>query len=135
MRLALVPFALAALAFAACDSAVTSCPDTGIVTVADSVVGTGQPASGGFEADYIGRLASNGTVFDQGRLNNVNVIRGFQQGVTGRAATDDAPAITPMRPGGIRRIFIPANFAYGPNPVGPIPACSDLIFDVSLIQP
>ena len=133
-------FLLAAslLALAACDAApgVASCPDTGVVTVADSVVGTGQPASGGFTVDYVGRLAADGSVFDQGRLVNRNVITGFRQGVVGRAATDDAPAIAPMRPGGIRSIFIPATFGYGAQGAGDvIPPCADLIFDVILIEP
>lgn len=135
MRFSLLAVLVGAAALSACDASVDTCPDTGLVTVADSVLGTGQPASGSFTVDYVGRLAADNTVFDSGRISNSNVIQGFRQGVTGRAATDSAPAIAPMRPGGIRRIFIPANFGYGPFEVGPIPACSDLIFDVTLIDP
>ena len=129
---------LLGLAAAGCDSGgtlPTTCPDTGLVTVADSVIGVGQEASGGFTVDYVGRLASDNTIFDRGQIANRQVIVGFQQGVTGRAATASAPAIAPMRPDGIRRIFIPARFGYGSIPNGPIPACSDLIFEVTLLDP
>lgn len=141
MRLFLLFAALTAAAtLAACDSTpgATTCPDTGVVTVADSSIGTGQPASGGFTATYVGRLAADGSVFDQGtNVRFSNVIPGFRQGVTGRTATEDTPAIAPMRANGGRRlIFIPASFGYGAQGASDvIPSCADLIFDVTLIEP
>lgn len=141
MRLVLLSavVGLAAL-LAACDSNTVdnSCPGTGLVTVVDSVVGTGQEASGSFVASYVGRLAATGDTFDVGtRVQFSSTVAGFRQGVTGRAATGDAPAIAPMRAnGGIRRIFVPANFGYRRTGVPDvIPSCADLIFDVELIDP
>jgi FKBP-type peptidyl-prolyl cis-trans isomerase FkpA len=50
------------------------------------------------------------------------VIKGWDEGVEG------------MEVGEIRRLFIPANLAYGQQEIGDlIPANSDLIFDVELI--
>ncbi len=141
MRLPLFALFLGTAALAACDSnPTTTCPSSdALVTVADSVLGAGQPASGLVTVDYEGRLVSTGSTFDQGsnvQFNLSSVILGFRQGIGGRAATDDAPAIAPMRPGGIRRITIPANYAYGAfPPSAAIPQCADLSFDVRLIDP
>ena len=51
-----------------------------------------------------------------------NVIKGWDEGVEG------------MQVGETRRLFIPANLAYGQQEIGDkIPANSDLIFDVELL--
>ena len=75
--------------------------------------------------NYIGYLAANGVVFDQ----NVNVdmpvggvIAGFAEGLK----------LTPQ--GGITRICIPAKLGYGERATGPIPANSDLIFQIEMIK-
>lgn len=49
------------------------------------------------------------------------VIPGFAEGVRG------------MRVGGVRRLIVPPNLAYGSEPVGCIPGNATLIFDVELL--
>lgn len=75
--------------------------------------------------NYIGYLASTGEVFDQ----NVNipmpvngVISGFAEGLK----------LTPA--GGIMRLCIPAKLAYGDRATGPIPANSDLVFQIEVLE-
>jgi FKBP-type peptidyl-prolyl cis-trans isomerase len=80
--------------------------------------------------NYVGWLASNGEVFDQSFSRGDSgftftvgsgVIEGWSQGVVG------------MEIGEVRRLMIPAALAYGSSDNGPIPANSDLYFDVELI--
>lgn len=81
-------------------------------------------------AHYTGALCRNGIVFqsshDMGRpatfgLNQV--ITGWRDGVPG------------MKTGGMRRLIIPAQMAYGDSSPAPnIPAGSDLVFDIELIS-
>lgn len=81
-------------------------------------------------ANYTGALAANGVIF-QSSLDggqpftaqlNGGVIPGWQAGIPG------------MKVGGTRRIYIPAQYAYGNQTVGNIPANSDLVFDVTLLS-
>jgi hypothetical protein len=102
----------------------------------DVVQGTGDPVAAGdtLEAFYTGWLAANGTQFDARRSPNPpasfaltsgagGVIDGWVQGIPG------------MKPGGIRRLYIPAALAYGAAGRPPsIPANADLIFEVKLIS-
>lgn len=91
-----------------------------------------RPASGPMPAasdivlvNYIGYLASNGAVFDQGMQSALpvnGVIPGFSQGMQMLAK------------GGIARFCIPAAMGYGAQESGPIPANSDLVFQVELID-
>jgi peptidylprolyl isomerase len=82
-------------------------------------------------AHYTGAVAATGTVFqsskDFGRpisfgLNQV--IKGWTNGVPG------------MKVGGVRRLLIPADQAYGasPPPGSGIPADADLVFDIELVK-
>ena len=79
-------------------------------------------------AHYTGALCSDGTIFqsshDMGKAISFSlnqVIEGWQEGVPG------------MKVGGIRRIVIPAEMAYGANSPSPnIPPNSDLVFDIEL---
>lgn len=80
---------------------------------------------------YYGTLASDGTVFDENftkttafafTLGAGSVIKGWDQGLIG------------MKPGGVRRLVIPASLAYGASGSGAIPANADLVFVVKLLR-
>lgn len=85
-----------------------------------------RPAEADFAlVSYIGYLAATGAVFDQGVKSAfpVNgVIPGFSEGLQMIART------------GIARFCIPAAMGYGDQASGPIPANSDLVFQVELID-
>lgn len=85
-----------------------------------------KPAEADFVlVNYIGYLATTGTVFDQGTQAAfpVNgVIPGFSEGLQMLAKT------------GIARFCIPAAMGYGAQDSGPIPANSDLVFQVELVD-
>jgi len=91
-----------------------------------------RPATGPVPAEedyvlvnYIGYLAATGAVFDQGMHATfpvAGVIPGFSQGLQ----------MVPK--GGIARFCIPAAMGYGAQAAGPIPANSDLVFQVELID-
>jgi FKBP-type peptidyl-prolyl cis-trans isomerase FkpA len=72
--------------------------------------------------EYTGKLMSNGTVFDEGRLNSFlfNLIDGFKIGV---------PL---LKPGGKITLYVPSYLGYGSSQAGAIPPNSVLIFDVEL---
>ena len=74
--------------------------------------------------NYVGRL-DNGTVFDQ----NQHVVMQMQGVVPGFAK-----GLAQTQRGGKYRIKIPAKLAYGDKGVGPIPANSNLSFDVEVID-
>lgn len=89
--------------------------------------GTGvKPGKGDFVlVNYIGYLAANGAVFDQNTgapLRLDGVIPGFAEGVQ------------IMARGSTYRFCIPAAQGYGANASGPIPANSDLVFQIELID-
>lgn len=100
--------------------------------IIDKEIGTGEEVSPGatVTAHYTGALCKNGIIFqsshDFGDAISFpldGVIKGWQQGVPG------------MKVGGWRRLIIPAEIAYGPNsPSSNIPANSDLVFDIELID-
>ena len=75
--------------------------------------------------NYIGYLAATGAVFDQGMQSPLpvgQVIKGFSEGLQMIGKT------------GIVRLCIPAAMAYGAEASGPIPANSDLVFQVELLD-
>lgn len=96
----------------------------------DVQVGSGSAvtANSTVQVFYTGWLASNGNVFDQARTTGQpasfalsNLIPGFRQGIIG------------MQPGGIRRLLIPPELAYGSSGTSTIPPNSTLIFEVKLV--
>jgi FKBP-type peptidyl-prolyl cis-trans isomerase FkpA len=142
MKRAVVMIALLALAVAACSK--DNSPTAPTVNVPFSTVdlrtGTGVEATNGrtLTVNYTGWLYSTtgtdnkGTQFDSslsaGRtpfsfvLGTGNVIQGWHQGIVG------------MRVGGLRRLILPPNLAYGTQGRPPeIPGNSTLIFDVELL--
>lgn len=96
-------------------------PGTGAEAKADSTV----------TVDYTGAVAATGVIFESSKdsgqpatfpLNQV--IEGWKQGIPG------------MKEGGVRRLVIPADLAYGasPPPGSGIPANAALVFDVTMIK-
>jgi FKBP-type peptidyl-prolyl cis-trans isomerase len=102
------------------------------LVIEDTTVGTGAEVKDGdvIRVHYVGTL-TDGTEFDSSRsrnttfeftLGNNEVIKGWDIGIKG------------MKVGGIRKLTIPPQFAYGNRAVGDvIPANSTLIFDVELV--
>lgn len=100
--------------------------------ITDLSVGDGAEAKEGdtVTVHYTGWLASNGTVFDSSVERGQPatfplsaVIEGWQKGIPG------------MKEGGIRRLVIPSDMAYGPAGSPPtIPANADLVFEVTLLK-
>jgi len=98
----------------------------------DVVQGTGDPLQTGdsIMVFYTGWLAANGTQFDAKRspsapasFNLNGLIQGWQQGLIG------------MRPGGIRRLFVPSALGYGTAGSGTnIPPNADLVFEIKLVS-
>jgi FKBP-type peptidyl-prolyl cis-trans isomerase FkpA len=128
---------LAIIAAVACggdnDSAPTApSTDSAPFSQTDLRVGTGAEATAGrrLTVNYAGWLYSataaenKGRQFDAGRLPFTlgagEVIRGWDQGVPG------------MRVGGLRRLVIPPELAYGSQGRGPIPPNATLVFDIEL---
>jgi FKBP-type peptidyl-prolyl cis-trans isomerase FkpA len=75
--------------------------------------------------NYLGYLAANGAVFDQAQRTPMpvsGVISGFGEGIKLAAK------------GAVMRLCIPAAIGYGAQASGPIPANSDLVFQVELID-
>lgn len=75
--------------------------------------------------NYIGYLAANGQVFDQGQqapMQVNGVIPGFAEGLQLAGK------------GGIYRLCIPAAQGYGATATGPIPANSDLVFQIEVVD-
>jgi len=77
------------------------------------------------EVNYLGYLAANGEVFDQGAAAGFpvsGVIKGFAEG------------LQLMPTGSIYRLCIPAVLGYADKETGPIPANSALVFQVELLR-
>ncbi|AMV30228.1 FK506-binding protein [Gemmata sp. SH-PL17] len=51
-----------------------------------------------------------------------NLIKGWQEGIPG------------MKPGGVRRLKIPSDLAYGPKGRGKIPGGATLVFEIELFE-
>ena len=87
-------------------------------------------AGGTVKVHYTGWLTDdNATIFDSSvqrgepiEFGLDEVIKGWQEGIPG------------MKPGGVRRLKIPADLAYGARARGKIPANSVLIFEVELLE-
>lgn len=102
------------------------------MTIEDVKVGAGATAEAGklVSVHYVGTLV-NGAKFDSSRdrgmpftfkLGAGQVIEGWDTGVAG------------MKVGGVRKLVIPPDLAYGDRAIGSIPANSTLVFEVELLD-
>lgn len=101
------------------------------VSCQDIKVGTGATATSAstVTATYTGALATSGVIFQSSLDSGQPFTASLQSGVIpGWTA-----GIPGMKVGGMRRIFIPAQYAYGNQAVAGIPPNSDLVFDVTLL--
>jgi peptidylprolyl isomerase len=98
----------------------------------DIKAGTGKLAAGYkyYVIHYTGYL-TDGTKFDSSldRKEPITIEYGQHQVIPGWDT-----GFGGMRVGGKRRLFIPFELGYGAQPHGPIPARSELIFDVELVD-
>jgi len=96
----------------------------------DVTVGSGAavPAGGRVECHYTGWL-TDGTVFDSSKTGGQPITFGLNQVIQGWKA-----GIPGMKPGGTRRLVIPAAIGYGARGYPPvIPGNATLVFEVELI--
>lgn len=98
----------------------------------DTKVGAGVIAKSGmlYSVHYTGWLY-DGTKFDSSvdRGTPIQFVQGQRRVIAGWDTGFEG-----MRIGGKRRLFIPYQLAYGEQGKGPIPAKSNLIFDVELVD-
>ncbi|GMJ03997.1 hypothetical protein HRI_004068900 [Hibiscus trionum] len=109
----------------------------------DVIVGSGEEAPRGelINIHYTARFA-DGMVFDSSykrarpltmRIGLRKVIKGLDQGILG------GEGVPPMHIGGKRKLQIPPNLAYGPEPAGcfsgdcNIPANATLLYDINFV--
>lgn len=100
--------------------------------IIDTEIGTGRGVETGatIKAHYTGALVKNGIIFQSSHDFGDAITFGLNQVIQGW--TDGVPG---MKIGGTRRLVIPANQAYGSaSPAPNIPANSDLVFDIELID-
>lgn len=95
--------------------------------------GTGDTVQSGatITAHYTGAVAATGAVFQSSKDFGRPISFGLNQVIKGW--TDGVPG---MKVGGIRRLLIPADQAYGasPPPGSGIPANAALVFDIELVS-
>jgi FKBP-type peptidyl-prolyl cis-trans isomerase FkpA len=100
--------------------------------IIDLKVGTGDVVDPGaiITAHYTGALAKNGMIFQSSHDFGSAATFGLDQVITGW--TQGVPG---MKFGGVRRLIIPAELAYGAQSPAPnIPPHSDLVFDIELVS-
>ncbi len=100
--------------------------------IIDVEIGTGREVETGatIKAHYTGALVKNGIIFQSSHDFGDAITFGLSQVIQGW--TDGVPG---MKIGGTRRLVIPASQAYGAaSPAPNIPANSDLVFDIELID-
>ena len=99
--------------------------------ITDLKTGDGQTAQAGdtVTVHYTGAVAATGEIFQSSKDFGQTISFGLNQVI--RGWTDGIPG---MKVGGIRRLVIPAELAYGDRPPygSGIPANAALVFDVEL---
>jgi peptidylprolyl isomerase len=99
--------------------------------IIDIKAGDGEEAPVGatITAHYTGALCADGTVFESSHDSGRPATFGLHQVIDGW--TEGVPG---MKVGGIRRLIIPSDMAYGPRRASSsIPPNSDLVFDIELV--
>lgn len=113
------------------------------LNVSTEVAGTGPTAAKGdvVFVKYKGKLAANGTVFDESQDIPLPVQGLFPQGnpfpvEEGATIPGFFQGLQQMQKGGKYKLFIPADLAYGasPPPGSPIPPNADLEFDIEVTE-
>lgn len=103
------------------------------LSITDLKEGTGETVQPGatITAHYTGAVAATGAVFQSSKDFGRPITFGLHQVIKGW--TDGVPG---MKVGGVRRLLIPADQAYGANPPGGsgIPANAALVFDIELVD-
>ncbi|MDB5186566.1 MAG: putative peptidyl-prolyl cis-trans isomerase [Candidatus Saccharibacteria bacterium] len=100
--------------------------------VIDITEGTGEtvPANATITAHYTGALCKDGTIFQSSHDFGKPITFGLDQVITGWSK-----GVPGMKVGGIRRLIIPSAMAYGSvRAAANIPANSDLVFDIELVE-
>ena len=110
----------------------TPIPKVETLEIIDLIEGKGEPVPVGAKitAHYTGARCKDGVIFQSSHdfgnpvtFGLDQVIEGWQQGVPG------------MKPGGMRRLIIPSEMAYGSvRAAANIPPNSDLVFDIELMS-
>lgn len=97
--------------------------------IIDTKEGTGEVVKTGakVKAHYTGALAKDGTIFESSHDSGSAAEFGLNEVIKGW--TDGVPG---MKVGGVRRLVIPAEQAYGASGRPGIPANSALVFDIEL---
>jgi FKBP-type peptidyl-prolyl cis-trans isomerase len=112
--------------FAPREQPVTSLESTDVEVGAGVEAGSGATVT----VHYTGALVQNGIIFQSSHDMGQPVTFGLHQVIAGW--TEGVPG---MKVGGTRRLVIPAAKAYGDNSPSPnIPAGSDLVFDIELLD-
>jgi FKBP-type peptidyl-prolyl cis-trans isomerase FkpA len=124
-----------ALFVSACGDSTPTAPSANVpFSTVDLRAGTGAEATAGrtVTVNYSGWLYNTagvdnkGSRFDAGTfpftVGSTGVIPGFSQGTQG------------MRVGGLRRVIVPPNLAYGSQGSGSIPPNATLIFEIELVS-
>ena len=99
--------------------------------IVDIEVGDGDevPASATVTVHYTGALVKNGIIFQSSHDFGKAISFGLDQVIKGWTV-----GLVGMKVGGMRRLVIPAEMAYGSSsPAKNIPANSDLVFDIELM--
>lgn len=135
MKLISCMFALALMVSACSSDSTPTAPSANVpFSTVDLRVGTGAEATAGraVTVNYNGWLYNTagvdnkGSRFDAGTfpftVGSTGVIPGFSQGTLG------------MRVGGLRRVIVPPNLAYGSQGSGSIPPNATLIFEIELVS-
>jgi FKBP-type peptidyl-prolyl cis-trans isomerase len=100
--------------------------------IIDLTQGSGDevPLGATITAHYTGALVKDGTIFQSSKDFGSPATFGLDQVIAGW--TKGVPG---MKVGGVRRLIIPAEMAYGAQSPSPnIPASSDLVFDIELVS-